>query len=69
MGIGPRLRSALPFGRNGTRFTLARILKRIDRARVNEIIRELLKRVAQINADPELCYFVNESRLFGSGRQ
>jgi aryl carrier-like protein len=42
------------------------MLKRIDRAKVDDIIAELLKRVTQINANPELCYFVNEIRLFGS---
>jgi hypothetical protein len=41
------------------------MLKRIDRAKVDKIVGELLKRVAQINADPELCHFVNEIRLFG----
>jgi hypothetical protein len=60
----PQIRYAL--GEYGTRFTLARMLKRIDRAKVDNIIAELLKRVAQINANPELCYFVNEIRLFGS---
>jgi hypothetical protein len=45
---------------------LARMPKRIDRAKVDKTIGELLKRVAQINADLELCYFVNEIRLFGS---
>jgi len=53
-------------GEYGTRFTLARMLKRIDRAKVDDIMAELLRRVAQINANPELCYFVNEIRLFGS---
>jgi predicted nucleotidyltransferase len=53
-------------GEDGTRFTLARMLKRIDRAKVDKIIDELLKRVARINANPDLCYFVNEIRLFGS---
>ena len=60
----PQIRYAL--GEYGTRFTLARMLKRIDRAKVDDIIAELLKRVTQINANPELCYFVNEIRLFGS---
>ncbi|KJC60310.1 hypothetical protein UP10_13220 [Bradyrhizobium sp. LTSPM299] len=41
------------------------MLKRIDRAKVDNIIAELLKRVAEINADSKLCYFVNEIRLFG----
>jgi hypothetical protein len=60
----PQIRYAL--GEYGTRFTLARMLKRIDGAKVDNIIAELLKRVAQINANPELCYFVNEIRLFGT---
>ena len=60
----PQIRYAL--GEYGTRFTLARMLKRIDRVKVDAILAELLKRVAQINANPELCYFVNEIRLFGS---
>jgi hypothetical protein len=60
----PQIRYAL--GEYGTRFALARMLKRIDRVKVDNIIAELLKRVAQINADPDLCYFVNEIRLFGS---
>jgi predicted nucleotidyltransferase len=60
----PRIRYAL--GEYGTRFMLARLLKRIDRAKVEEIIADLLTRVKQINADPNLCYFVNEIRLFGS---
>jgi hypothetical protein len=60
----PEIRYAL--GEYGTRFTLARMLKRIDRMKVDNIIAELLKRVAEINADPKLCHFVNEIRLFGS---
>src|SRR5260370_40925158 len=60
----PQIRYAL--GEYGTRFTLARMLKRIDRTKVDNIIAELLKRVAQINTNPELCYFVNEIRLFCS---
>jgi hypothetical protein len=60
----PEIRYAL--GEYGTRFTLARMLKRIDRVKVDNIIAELLKRIAEINADPTLCYFVNEIRLFGS---
>jgi hypothetical protein len=60
----PEIRYAL--GEYGTRFTLARMLKRIDRVRVDNIIAELLKRAAEINADPKLCYFINEIRLFGS---
>jgi hypothetical protein len=60
----PQIRYAL--GEYGTRFILARMLKRINRTKVDNIIAELLKRVAQININPELCYFVNEIRLFGS---
>ncbi|SDI98436.1 MULTISPECIES: hypothetical protein [Bradyrhizobium] len=60
----PQIRYAL--GEYGTRFTLARMLKRIDREKVDNIIAELLKRVTQINANPDLCYFVNEIRVLGS---
>lgn len=60
----PQIRYAL--GEYGTRFMLARMLKRIDRAKVEKIVADLLTRVKQINADPNLCYFVNEIRLFGS---
>jgi hypothetical protein len=62
----PGCEARYTLGEYGTRFTLARMLKRIDRAKVDKTIGELLKRVAQINADLELCYFVNEIRLFGS---
>ena len=62
----PGCEARYALGEYGTRFTLARMLKRIDRAKVDKIVGELLERVAQINADPELCYFVNEIRLFGS---
>jgi hypothetical protein len=50
----------------GTRFINATLLKRIDRAKADEIIAELLERVKKINADDELCHFINEIRLFGS---
>ncbi len=41
-------------GEYGKRFLLARMLKPIDRAKVNKIIAELLKRTDQINANPEV---------------
>lgn len=50
----------------GTRFTNASMLKRIDRARVDRLLADLLERVKEINANDDLCYFVNEIRLFGS---
>jgi hypothetical protein len=50
----------------GTRFTNARMLKRIDRARVDQLLAGLLERVREINADNDLCYFINEIRLCGS---
>jgi hypothetical protein len=62
----PALQIRYALGEYGTRFTLARMLKRIDRVKVDSIVAKLLKRVTQINANPELCYFVNEIRLFGS---
>lgn len=42
------------------------MLRRIGRAKVDEIVDKLLERVALINANPNLCHFVNEIRLFGS---
>ncbi|SDR01275.1 hypothetical protein SAMN05519103_00405 [Rhizobiales bacterium GAS113] len=62
----PASRTRYALGEHGTRFMLTRMLKRIDRAKVDGIIAELLKRVTRINADSNLCYFVNEIRLFGS---
>jgi hypothetical protein len=53
-------------GKTGTHFTNATMLKRIDRAKVNKLIAELLERVRKINADNNLCHFFNEIRLFGS---
>jgi hypothetical protein len=53
-------------GETGTRFINARMLKRIDRAPVDKLITDLLARVKEINANRDLCYFVNEIRLFGS---
>jgi hypothetical protein len=50
----------------GTRFTNATMLKRIDRAKVNKLIAGLLERVRKVNADNNLCHFINEMRLFGS---
>ncbi len=50
----------------GTRFTNATMLKRIDRAKVDKLIAGLLERVKKINADNNLCHFINEIRLFGS---
>lgn len=50
----------------GTRFTNASMLKRINRAKVNKIIAGLLDRVKKINADNNLCHFINEIRVFGS---
>lgn len=52
--------------RRGTRFTNASMLKRIDRAHVDRLLAGLLERVEAINANNELCCFVNEIRLFGS---
>ena len=40
-------------GEYGTRFTLARMLKRIDRVKVDNTIAELLKRVAEITKGME----------------
>lgn len=51
---------------SGTRFINATMLKRIDRTRVDKLIAELLRRVGEINANNDLCHFVNEIRLFGS---
>jgi hypothetical protein len=42
------------------------MLKRINRARVDRLLAGLLERVKAINANNELCCFVNEIRLFGS---
>ncbi len=53
-------------GETGTRFINASMLKRIDRAKVNKLIAQLIERVKDINADNNLCHFVNEIRLFGS---
>lgn len=53
-------------GKTGTRFTNASMLKRIDRAKVDKLISELLERVKKINDDNDLCHFINEIRLFGS---
>jgi hypothetical protein len=50
----------------GTRFVNATMLKRIDRVKVTKLIAELLERVKRINADNNLCHFINEIRLFGS---
>ncbi|WKW51402.1 hypothetical protein [Rhodomicrobium lacus] len=53
-------------GETGTRFINASMLKRIDRVKVNKLIAELIERAKQINADNNLCCFINEIRLFGS---
>ena len=50
----------------GTRFTNASMLKRVDRTRVDKLLAGLLERVQEINANNDLCCFVNEIRLFGS---
>jgi hypothetical protein len=50
----------------GTRFINATMLKRINRAKVNKLIAGLLERVKKVNADNNLCHFINEIRLFGS---
>jgi len=52
--------------RIGTRFTNASMLKRIDRNRVDRLLVDILQRVKEINANSDLCCFVNEIRLFGS---
>jgi hypothetical protein len=52
--------------KSGTRFTNATLLNRIDRVKVDKIIAELLLRVKKINADNDLCHFINEIRVFGS---
>jgi hypothetical protein len=50
----------------GTRFINATMLRRIDRAKVNKLIAGLIERVKKINANNNLCHFINEIRLFGS---
>jgi hypothetical protein len=50
----------------GTRFINATMLRRIDRAKVNKLIAGLIERVRKINANNNLCHFINEIRLFGS---
>jgi DNA-binding MarR family transcriptional regulator len=50
----------------GTRFINATMLKRIDRVRVDKLLAGLLQRVKEINGNNDLCYFINEIRLFGS---
>jgi hypothetical protein len=50
----------------GTRFTNATMLKRINRAKVDKLIAEIVERAKEINADDDLCHFINELRLFGS---
>jgi hypothetical protein len=52
--------------KTGTGFINATMLKPIDRAKVDTLIAALLERVEKINADNNLCYFINEIRLFGS---
>jgi hypothetical protein len=37
----------------------------MDRAKVDKALAGLLERVRKINADNDLCYFINEIRLFG----
>jgi hypothetical protein len=53
-------------GDEAHRFGNAKFIKRLDRAKAGVVLADLLRRVAEINADPELCCYVRELRLFGS---
>ncbi len=50
----------------GIRIARTLLIKRFNRATATRLIRELLDRAEQINADPKLAHFIKEIRLFGS---
>ena len=50
----------------GAALGMTKFLPRIDRAKAEALLKGVLERVAAVNADPELMYWVTEVRLFGS---
>ena len=52
--------------RLGTSLIAAKLLKRISRAKADELVGQLLARVREINANDELVYFIEEVQVFGS---
>lgn len=53
-------------GEVALRFANAKFIRRLERAKAEVVLTDLLRRVAEINDNPELCCFVRELRLFGS---
>lgn len=51
---------------HGNRMAAVKFTPRINRAKADAIIAELLVRVREINADPDLLCYVNQLVLFGS---
>ncbi len=51
---------------NGGSLSSAKLLKPINRAKADELIKELLARVEAVNADPELLETVTRVSAFGS---
>src|SRR5262249_54727539 len=45
---------------------MTKFVRRIDRAKADALLRGALDRVATINADPAMRYWVTEVRVFGS---
>jgi hypothetical protein len=67
--ISRRYSSGGPYfciSRAGLQLTSANMLKRIDRARANRYVAELLDRADSINANPDLLYRVAKLWTFGS---
>lgn len=50
----------------GSRLCVARFVKRITRARADDLVTQMLERVAEINARDELVFRVKRVRAFGS---
>ena len=50
----------------GNAASMARFIRRMDRAQAEALLKSVLERVASANADPKLLHFVTEVRVFGS---
>jgi predicted nucleotidyltransferase len=50
----------------GNAFSMTNLVQRMDRAKAEALLKDVLRRVAEINTDLELLHWVTEVRVFGS---
>jgi hypothetical protein len=50
----------------GQRAAIAKLIARFPRAKGEAVLKVVIERAHQINANPELCSYIRQLRLFGS---